>query len=339
MNERDLALGVELEIPSRLHAWLGAALLAASCALLAARFLAFDEALEVASALLGRDGSVSAANRAAFAATLLIAAAAMSAGGALFMATGHSHFRRRILALIGWDALAAQGLRVPRADVVFVASSALGIGFVALWLLSPRLGSPWTALFVKEGPAELLTFLLEISAAALCVGAAFQWKLRDPPSLKAVPVLFGLCALLLFLVGMEEINWGQTLLGFKTPQAWAVINHQQETSLHNLLDRDALTWGWRLVAVGFGIGSVLLVALSVRLPRSVLGAIAPPASLLVLALVAAYSGARIHPELIELLLSVFFAFYGYRAYVAARSSRHPFDRGVGSQRSVTGGQR
>jgi hypothetical protein len=59
--------------------------------------------------------------------------------------------------------------------------------------------------------------------------------------------------------------------------------------------------------------------LALARPRSVFAAIAPPASLAVLALLSAFAGAYLHAEVFELLLAFFFAFYSYRVYLAARS--------------------
>jgi hypothetical protein len=119
---------------------------------------------------------------------------------------------------------------------------------------------------------------------------------------------------------MEEINWGQTLFGFATPQTWSQINYQHETSIHNLVDKSVLTNTWKLVAVLFGASVLAIVALAARFPRSLAAIIAPPPALVPLALCASYAGVRLHAEMIELLMSVFFAFYTYRIWVAARSS-------------------
>lgn len=37
-----------------------------------------------------------------------------------------------------------------------------------------------------------------------------------------------------FVIMGEEVSWGQRILGFDTPEAWADKNYQQETTLHNL---------------------------------------------------------------------------------------------------------
>ena len=107
-------------------------------------------------------------------------------------------------------------------------------------------------------------------------------------------------------------------LGFDTPAAWAEINYQQQTSLHNLIDAPVLEPAERVLIVAFGFGVLGLVALALKFPRSAFAAIAPPASLLALAALCSIPGAFLRLEVTELLLALFFAFYGYRVYVAAR---------------------
>lgn len=120
---------------------------------------------------------------------------------------------------------------------------------------------------------------------------------------------------------MEELNWGQTLFGFETPASWAAINYQQETSVHNLLDMNTLGFLNRVLAALFGVGVAALMWIACKAPQSAWAAIAPPVALTVLAALAAVAGVFLHGEVLELLLAIFFAFYGYRLYAASRSMR------------------
>lgn len=91
------------------------------------------------------------------------------------------------------------------------------------------------------------------------------------------------------LVALEEISWGQRLLGYRPPDPFLAHNFQQELNFHNVLPTD-----WRklaLLAVIFGYGVVLPVAAAwpptgSRLAR--LGVMSPAAPL---ALAFAASGA------------------------------------------------
>ena len=307
-------VGRDLRIPAS-----GAAILL-SLALLCARWLALDPTVELAARLLSPDGIVSAAGRSSFSAFLLQSAVVAAIAGMLLIASAIPRARRTLAAMVTWDALRLRGLAVPNPHGVLIWSSLLGLLVTGLWLLQGRLGSAAVALFSKEGPLEDLTYLLALASAALCGGAAVHWKAADRRSAQIVRALYVLCAAGLFVVAMEEINWGQTLVRFATPSSWADINYQQETSLHNLLDQASLDAATRAVCITFGTAFLLLIAAGARAPESVAGAVAPPSSLALLALITIYSGLRLHAEVFELLLALTFTFYGYRIYVAARSS-------------------
>jgi hypothetical protein len=298
----------------------GAALLLVALVLALGRFPGFGLVVSSLGGLLGGDGVVSAQDRVFLAGFLLTATTLSAVSGLLLLAFSIPRYRRFLAAIIGWDALAVFELRVPNPYLVLAGSSALGLGLIALWLIAERIGGPMAGLLSKEGPLETLSFLLNLTAAGLCAVAAMRWKVWTPKSLRAVPLLYGLCAAGLFLVAMEEIKWGQLVFGFETPASWAALNHQGEMSLHNLLDRTALTFTWQAASITFGVATFLSMALSVLHPRSLAGAIAPHPSLALLALMGSYAGTRLHPELAELLLSIFFACYAYRICVAARSS-------------------
>lgn len=322
---RSLGGGFALPTSEERSQWLlaaGGVALLVSVAVLYARFCAFESVLRVAMHAFSAHGTVSPEQRAAFAMTLVEAAVLAAAAGVFLIALAIPRWRRLVSSAVCWDALRSWNLATPNPYLVLPCATLAGLLVIGMWLQRGRLGPFVQYLFAKEGPFEDVTFVLELAGAFLCFAAAWRWKVREPNSLRLVRLLYAVLGLLLFLVAMEEINWGQTLLGFATPESWSKINYQHETSIHNLLDKSVLTETWNIVAIAFGIGVLAIVALSIRFPRSIVGAIAPHPTSVPLALCASYAGARLHPELIELLLSVFFAFYGYRIWVAARSSLH-----------------
>ncbi|HET9314084.1 MAG TPA: hypothetical protein VFQ51_00785 [Vicinamibacteria bacterium] len=99
----------------------------------------------------------------------------------------------------------------------------------------------------EDGPVESLGAAAFL-AASVVFGAAW-WRSRRSGRewwtrrlLRGHPGYFALCAIL-FVACMEEISWGQRVLGFKTPDAIARVNRQGEINIHNLaffhgLDRD-----------------------------------------------------------------------------------------------------
>lgn len=297
----------------------GVICLAAALLLLGAKLYAFEALVAAAASLFSADGVVEPGNRRALSVALLATAGLAAFAGALLLAWSSPASRAALEALVSWDPLRGLGLAVPTAHLALAASTAAGTLLIGLHLVGARLGAPIGPLFQKEGPFEMATAALALAAAAWSAAAAVNWKRYGQRLPHAVPVLYAALATALFLFGMEELNWGQTLLGFDTPAVWAEINYQQQTSLHNLVDAPVLELAERVLIVTFGFGVLGLIALALKFSRSAFAAIAPPASLAALAALCSIPGAYLRLEVTELLFALFFAFYGYRLYVAARS--------------------
>lgn len=188
----------------------------------------------------------------------------------------------------------------------------------------------------ENGPIELPTFAAFLVSAAwgALIGYRFWKHLRDG-------VAAGVCfafAFGCFFVAGEEIAWGQWFFGFETPEAWASINLQQETTLHNLPGLQGKSEALRLV---FGVGGMIGVALSC-VPRFAAVA-APPMLLTWFALIAAFAGGELLTDYVVLpvelvhkgLQAKFFSEYQELVisvtaliYLSAVSGRLPRDRAV-----------
>jgi len=108
--------------------------------------------------------------------------------------------------------------------------------------------------------AESATFASFFMASGIVV-----WTLVKDRGYRT-PGLF-LLALGAFLVAMEEISWGQRLLGIRSPDFFAAKNVKGEMNLHNFIDVDAY---YSLVAIGLFLYSILLPLFtrkSIRLHR------------------------------------------------------------------------
>lgn len=104
-------------------------------------------------------------------------------------------------------------------------------------------GQPWQALLAVAVPLHIVAFFsfpgifredgpAEYGSAILAlVGAAFF--LRAAP--KALDLRVAV-AILLFFFAMEEISWGQRILGIETEAVLPVANYQNEITLHNFLN-------------------------------------------------------------------------------------------------------
>ncbi|MET0658305.1 MAG: hypothetical protein ABW110_09155, partial [Steroidobacteraceae bacterium] len=230
---------------------------------------------------------------------------------------------RKMSLLAHWfafDPLLAPGRRVPRPWAVLVTSVLSGILIIGLYRYGARfqLHMP---MFNKEGFLENLTFFLDCWASVLLSVAATRiYRARVDGNDVLIAAGYGLCGTLLFLVAMEEISWGQQLVTFRTPEVWRELNSQGEVTLHNLASRDALTFAWKVVGSSFFVGVLILASLARFGRQKVFRFLAPHTTLIPLAAVTAFASARVHPEVAEILIAIFFAFYGYRAYVVSPPS-------------------
>jgi hypothetical protein len=108
---------------------------------------------------------------------------------------------------------------------IIAGTQAIGIALpasrkLALWLL------------LENHPVEMLTFVALIFGGLY--GLALAWKSRQAGEPILYPLFFLVFSVVLILIGMEEISWGQQFLHFQTPEAWGHMNSQGETNLHNL---------------------------------------------------------------------------------------------------------
>lgn len=88
--------------------------------------------------------------------------------------------------------------------------------------------SSYTRSLEEGGIVEWASFILLLSSACilfLCINLT-----RD----RLIKVIFGGLSVLAFVVGMEEMSWGQILFRWDTPTSLMSINAQGETNLHNI---------------------------------------------------------------------------------------------------------
>ncbi len=127
------------------------------------------------------------------------------------------------------------------------------------------------------------------------------------------------------LIGLEEISWGQRIIGYRPPAFFLEGNYQQEFNLHNVLATDLRKLGLMTTILGFGIVLPLLV----RIPgfkrfTGSLAAVSPPIGLAP-AFLAAYILYLVYPwkssgEWVELMLGLGFLFSAQRCLAAVTSS-------------------
>lgn len=224
------------------------------------------------------------------------------------------------------DRQAAANNRTLSPWFVLLSSSSFALLISALYRYGDRFGLErlrrWV--FVKEGPLEDFTFLAELAAATcMAISARHVWLHRAGAHLTLVAIGYAGVAVFLFVVGMEEIGWGQQLLQFGTPQGWAAINYQQETTLHNLLDREGVNALGRSLAYSFVIFATASTVLGLTSDNAFIVAIAPHPSLLPLTCAIGLSTFILHAEVLEAFLALYFLYYSYRVLrLSAGHQRH-----------------
>ncbi|HEX2494348.1 MAG TPA: PAS domain-containing protein [Steroidobacter sp.] len=235
----------------------------------------------------------------------------LAAIGAL-LALGYLTLRRDIFPPSGRRATLA---RAPRALTVALCSSGVALLIIFLYRYSKRFGLDASWLFVKEGPLEDFTFAAELAATLwMGVAASRTWRRRRDAARMLVAGAYAICAAMLFVIAMEEIAWGQQFMHFATPEGWSQLNHQHETTLHNLIDKSTLTNHTRIAACLLAAGALFLTILQLWRPMPLTAALAPHPALIPLALLIGYAGVRLHAEIVEAFVALYFLFYGRQAF-------------------------
>lgn len=85
-------------------------------------------------------------------------------------------------------------------------------------------------LYAEDQPLEYMTALFSATAGVLVVRTSTS--VVSPMSRSLLAIIGG--AALLF--ALEEVSWGQRILGFSSPPVFAELNHQGETTLHNFVN-------------------------------------------------------------------------------------------------------
>ncbi len=92
-------------------------------------------------------------------------------------------------------------------------------------------------IFREDGPFETGTTICYFISAAACVALAL--KARGHRNLQ---IALGFLATLFFVVGGEEISWGQRMFDFQTPEKLEAVNVQGEFTLHNIYSISLFTY-------------------------------------------------------------------------------------------------
>jgi hypothetical protein len=130
----------------------------------------------------------------------------------------------------------------------------------------------------EDHPIEWLQFALCMIASVLAGMAAFAFARRRQWLLAGVFVVF---CLGMFVLGAEEISWGQRAFAIATPTQIAAENDQEELNLHNLTGFGFdISEAFKAVELLMGLGGALLPFLTrlhpPRLTGELFRALSPP---------------------------------------------------------------
>ena len=110
------------------------------------------------------------------------------------------------------------------------------LAFMAL-LISIKLYSfevYWGIMAKEDGLAEYATSLVYLITTVIAIQIALRFKKSDQ---KSYAILYTLAAIGFFIIAMEEISWGQRIMGLQSPEFFVAHNDQDEINLHNFLTR------------------------------------------------------------------------------------------------------
>lgn len=205
-----------------------------------------------------------------------------------------------------------------------VTAGAIGCGLILLVLvvgavLEDRSSDAYYIAVQEDELLEWATTWAFLIAAGVAVAASRrQWK----RSRKRPWFLLGV-GLFCFVVGMEEISWGQRVLGFRPPDYFLENNFQQELNVHNVISTDLRKLAVKAVILGYGVLFPLLVLVP-ALPRKLasFAIVLPPVSLAP-AFLAAFWLYESYPwshsgEWVELMMGLGFLFAMIAAWVSFR---------------------
>jgi len=178
-------------------------------------------------------------------------------------------------------------------------------GFSALSVLNP---DAYYQHVQEDQPLEWATFWAFMAAAVLFMRAAILQREK-----RQLPWFFAGLGAFCILVAMEEISWGQRVLGYTPPLYFLENNYQQELNLHNVVPTSLRkqTLGAILVLYGgllpllerIPVGNELLTKLRITAPPAGLAPIFVALVGLLIVYPLSYTG-----ELIEACMAVAFLF-------------------------------
>ncbi len=146
--------------------------------------------------------------------------------GILFLITSFPPFLEKVIAKL------ATRIR-HRSFFIYIYILPILLTILILWA-KVKIGSTsvdWQQISDEGGLSEYGTAIAYLLTAIFAYPMAKQfWRQRK----RLMACLYYLLTFVSVFIGMEEISWGQRLIGFKEPKFWVEHNAQSEFTFHNL---------------------------------------------------------------------------------------------------------
>lgn len=189
-----------------------------------------------------------------------------------------------------------------------------------LYRYLPHLSEKWTGiLFEEDGISEWLSFILPFISAGLLIAYTIELSVKSnlPPG-RFLRFYWLAVAFAMLLLAGEEINWGQRLFGWETPDWMLAINYQDEFNIHNMF----IPY-YKYIYPGSGYGLLIVyfsgIIFFTKRPDSRYKPIFPSLILAPLVVAIFFSSLNGHSELMETLLALFVSLYALQQVRLIRS--------------------
>jgi hypothetical protein len=264
---------------------------------------------------------MSAGGRQQLAIAFLFGSVLLAVLGALIMVyASNSPWKKKIADAFLRDPLFPRGTAAFSPLNVFLITTLVGVLLtISMWIIQPE-NPLFAPIYLEDGVMENLSAAAFVAAALFTGVAAYRVK-KDLTGKypRWLWVVLALAAVGFFVIGGEEISWGQRIFGWSTPEVFKDTNVQDETNLHNVFNSIfPILYRFPVVLPLILLAGVWLEAKQkwLTFSRFILPAFSLFGLSMVIAFVALIWG---HQELLEELGAVFVLFYGLRLYRATRA--------------------
>ncbi len=198
---------------------------------------------------------------------------------------------------------------MPARKVPILANLTILLVFLVAAALHTTNEKLYESVVTEDGFLEWATFWAFVVAAAIF----FRSAVRQIQAGHGLPWFAVGLSIFCFFVAMEEISWGQRVIGYAAPSFFLEQNYQQEFNLHNVFDTDLRTLAVQVVLLGYGafLGAVSVVPRMRRRLRHLRVVIPPPQlvmSFLTMSAIYAWYPWTHTGEWVELTMGIAFVF-------------------------------